>query len=187
MKKLLLLLVVFLIGSVGAFAFSFLSFPPPVKGGNVLVDAGIGFTRPAHGNLSIPPLRLNIEYALPAGVPISLGGFFAFHRNAYNWSGYGEWAWNHFTIAGRANWHWGFNVSWFDLYTGFMLGYQVNTNSYNGVAGNTGSYWENYYTDASRFFFSFQLGSHFYFTKKFGAFVEFGYPYWANAGLAFKF
>jgi hypothetical protein len=186
MKRLLLLLIVFIIGSAGAFAFDILSYPPPVSGGNILVDVGLGFTGAEYGSISVPPLRLSAEYALPVGVPISVGGFFAFHRNAYD-SYVGEWAWNHFTIAGRANWHWGFNVSWFDLYTGIMLGYQINTFSFDGKAGYTGSYWEDLYADDSHFLFSFQLGSHFYFTKTLGAFVEFGYPYWANVGLALKF
>jgi hypothetical protein len=188
MKKLLLLLVVFVVGSVGAFAFDILSYPPPVEGGNILVDVGLGFTGAEYGDISVPPLRASVEYALPVGVPISVGGFFAFHRNTYETFA-GEWAWNHLTIAARANWHWGFDVSWFDLYTGLMLGYTINSLSFDAKSGyaSLSSYYEDLYADDSHFLFSFQLGSHFYFTKIVGAFVEFGYPYWANVGIALKF
>ena len=40
---------------------------------------------------------------------------------------------------------------------------------------------------SSKFFWAFQVGSHFYFTRNIGAVVETGYPYWIKAGIAVKF
>jgi hypothetical protein len=186
MKKLLLLLVVFVIGTSGVFAFDILSYPPPVKGGNILVDVGLGFTGAEYGDISIPPLRANVEYALPVGVPISVGGLLAFHQNTYK-TFIGEWKWNHFAIGARGNWHWGIDVSWLDLYSGLFLGYVINSVSFNGNTGYTDSVWEDYYKEPSYFTVGVQIGSHFYFTEKIGLLVELGYPYWANIGLALKF
>jgi hypothetical protein len=182
MKKLLLLLVVFVIGATGVFAFDILSYPPPVKGGNILVDVGLGLTGVINGDISIPPLRANVEYALPVGLPISVGGLFAFHQNTYKHSTYGKWTWNHFAIGARGNWHWGIDVSWLDLYSGLFLGYVINTVSFDG---NNSS--EDEYKEPSYPALGVQVGAHFYFTEKIGLLVELGYPYWANIGVALKF
>jgi hypothetical protein len=183
MKKLLLLLVVFIIGASGVFAFDILSYPPPVRGGNILVDIGLGFTGTKHGDISIPPLRADVEYALPVGLPISVGGLVAFHQNKYDIYE-GEWTYNHFAIGARGNWHWGIDVSWLDLYSGLFLGYVINTVSFDG---NSGYPWEDFNKDPSYFALGVQIGAHFYFTEKIGLQVELGYPYWANIGVALKF
>jgi tetrahydromethanopterin S-methyltransferase subunit E len=178
MKKLLLLLIVFIVGSAGAFAFDILSYPPPVNGGNILVDIGIGLISAKDGDITIPPLRVSAEYALTAGVPISVGGLIAIHGSEYkNWGS--KLSWLYFTFGGRANWHWGLDVAWLDLYSGIFLGYQVV--SYDGP-----SYYEDHF-DYGGFTPGIQVGAHFYFTDKLGAFVEFGHPYWASIGLALKF
>jgi hypothetical protein len=180
MKKLLLLLVVFIIGAAGAFAvgFDILSYPTPVSGGNILVDVGIGFTGVEDGDMVIPPLRVSAEYALPVGVPISVGGLFAFHSTEYKYLG-SKLGWKYFTFGARGNWHWGLDISWLDLYTGIFFGYEV-------VSFDGSSAYEDLF-DYGGFAFGGQLGAHFYFTEMLGAFVEFGYPYWASLGLALKF
>jgi hypothetical protein len=186
MKKLLLLLVVFVIGASGVFAFDILSYPPPVKGGNILVDVGLGLTGVSgYGDITIPPLRADVEYALSVGLPISVGGLVAFHQSTRKWPGVGEWKWNNFAIGARGNWHWGIDVSWLDLYTGIFLGYVISSVSYDGPANSI--YGKDYYGDSGGFAPGGQLGAHFYFTNKIGLQVEFGFPYWASVGLALKF
>jgi hypothetical protein len=177
MKKLLLLLTVFIISSAGVFAFDVLSYPPPVTGGNIMVDLGIGFTSSDAGKIAIPPLRLSIDYALPVNVPVSVGGLFAFHRTQEKGAG-ATWRYSYWTFGARGNWHWGIDVSWLDLYTGIFLGYQAV--SYDLPKG---------YVDPGYggFTAGMQVGAHFYFTDLIGAFFEFGYPYWANLGVALKF
>jgi hypothetical protein len=71
-----------------------------------------------------------------------------------------------------------------------MLGYMINTFSFeadSGLSSGLVSSYEDAYLDESRFLFDFHVCSHFYFSGMFGAFVEFGYPYWASVGLALKF
>jgi hypothetical protein len=177
MKKLLLLLVVFIVGAAGAFAFDILSYPPPVRGGNIQADVGIGFTGARHGKIVIPPLRVSAEYALSAGVPISVGGLVAIHTTEYGYYALEDSGWTHFTFGARGNWHWAIEVPWLDLYTGLFLGYQVV--SYDGPGDDPYDY--------GGFEPGAQVGAHFYFTETVGAFAEFGYPYWFNLGLALKF
>jgi hypothetical protein len=176
MKKVLLLLAVLVLAGGVAFGFDIMSYPPPVDGGNILVDIGIGFTGAEYGDIVIPPLRLSAEYALPVGVPISVGGLFAFHSTEYKvWTD--KLGWNYITFGGRGNWHWGIDVSWLDLYSGLFLGYQIA--SYDGPSL--------YDYSVGGFTVGGQVGAHFYFTDMLGAMVEFGYPYWFNVGLALKF
>jgi hypothetical protein len=178
MKKLLLLLVVLVIGATGVFAvgFDILSYPPPVGGGNILVDVGIGFTG-VEGTMTIPPLRASVDYALPVNVPISVGGLFAIHGSKEKVPYFGTYGYTYVTFGGRGNWHWGLDVSWLDLYSGLFLGYQVV--SYDLPAGGQEPSYGGFTP-------GIQVGAHFYFTEMFGALVEFGHPYWANIGLAIK-
>ena len=180
MKKLLLVLVVFAIAGGAAFAYDPLGYPPPVDGGNLLIDAGLGLR--GMGNSSakwkVPPLFLHVEYALPVGVPISVGGMFAFYQYAWKPSG-NEYTWTDMNIAARGNWHFGFNVDWLDFYTGISLGYTVS--NVKVKPSNV-----NYNTNYGGFYFSYQVGAHFYFTKMIGVMVETGFPYWLKAGVAFK-
>jgi hypothetical protein len=180
MKKLFLLPVVFVLCGAGAFAqFNILSYPPPVEGGDLQIDVGIGITRPgSYGKIVVPPLRVSIEYDLPVKVPISVGGLVAYHRVKYETVS-GDTAWNNLGILARANWHWGFPVSWLDFYTGITMGYMGSFATGYNASWYGGAY--------NPFEIGAQAGAHFYFTKNIGAFAEFGYPYWINAGLALKF
>jgi hypothetical protein len=180
MKKFLLIFVVLAFVAGSAFAdFNILSFPTPVEGGDIMIDLGLGLRGiTSGGKWVVPPIFASVEYALPVGVPISVGGMFAFYQYKYDWYGYyGGWyhyKWTDMVFAVRANWHWGLDVKWLDLYTGLSLGYTVS------LASGGGS---NY----SGFYYAFQGGAHFYFTKVVGAVAEVGYPFWIKAGLALKF
>jgi len=183
MKKFCLALLVFLLIGSSAFAFDILSYPPPVDGGNVMVDTGIGLTAygSTYGKISIPPIFLNVEYALPVNVPISVGGFAAFYR--YNYRVYGDSGWQYTFLAfgGRADWHWGFDINWLDLYSGMWIGYKVFSS--NWVGGCYSSTAPSY----GGFDFGFQVGAHFYFSNNIGLVLESGYPFALKAGVALKF
>jgi len=185
MKKIVMVLLVLAVVGGSVFAFDPMSYPPPVKSGNVMLDLGIGLrsTGYSNANWKIPPLFVQAEYALPVGVPISVGGLFTISSYGYKWgpsNGNADWTWTDLTFAGRANWHWGFDVKWLDLYTGLSLGYTSSTYKSSNSAYDTG-------TNYSGFFFAGQLGAHFYFTNSVGVVAEFGYPYWFKVGLALKF
>jgi uncharacterized protein YgiM (DUF1202 family) len=186
MKKLILVLVVFAVVSGSAFAdFEILSFPPSVQGGSIMIDAGIGLRAlglTGH-KMTIPPLFVQGEYALPVGVPISVGAGISFGQWKWDYWGWGYKV-TYITPHFRANWHWGFDISWLDFYTGMSMGADIASVKWNE------SWMDNYTgsgTAKSRFFWAFQAGAHFYFSEHVGAMVETGYPYWLKAGIALKF
>jgi len=183
MKKYLFLLLVLLITCGSAFAFDILSYPPPINGGNIMVDAGIGLTAygSTYGTIAIPPVFFNMEYALPVGAPISVGGFGAFYRYNYRVVGNSGWQYTFFTFGGRADWHWGFDLSWLDLYSGVWIGYRVFMADWVGSGSG--------YTAPGYggFDFGFQAGAHVYFSNNFGVVLESGYPFALKIGAALKF
>ena len=211
MKKFFLTLLIYVLTCGSAFAFDILSYPPPITGGNVLVDAGIGLTAygSSYGNISIPPIFVNVEYALPVELPISVGGFAAFYRYNYRVIGNSGWQYTFLTFGGRADWHWGFDISWLDLYSGIWIGYNVFSADWVGSdSGNTtpttpthpglpyGSLLPKFqivsssgYTAPSYggFCYGFQFGAHFYFTNNIGLVLESGYPFALKVGAALKF
>ena len=150
-----------------------------------MIDVGIGLRDLGLSGhkMTIPPLFLQGEYALPVGVPISVGAGISFGQWKSNFWVYGYKV-TYITPYVRANWHWGFDISWLDFYTGFSLGADIASVKWNED-------WMHNYAGGgvakSRFFWAFQAGAHFYFSKYVGAVVETGYPYWIKAGIALKF
>jgi hypothetical protein len=174
--------LVLALGCGSAFAFDILSYPSSMAGGDLQVDIGVGYAFASLGGskLKIPPLAVNVDYALPVEVPISVGGIFGFYQY-----GYDSFAWSYthtyMVFGARANWHWGFDVKWLDLYSGLTLGYRYHRSRVEPDLSYAPTY------SYSGFAFGGQFGAHFYFTKTVGAVVEFGYPFVAKAGLALKF
>jgi hypothetical protein len=84
----------------------------------------------------------------------------------------------------RGNWHWGFDISWLDLYTGVSLGYYAFWMDYK-LGSAYGSGYKPIEYNYSWFAYGGQLGAHFYFIKNCGAMVELGFPI-MRVGLAFK-
>ncbi|MDR2478880.1 MAG: hypothetical protein LBD48_06150 [Treponema sp.] len=80
MKKLIGLFILIVCFGGSAFAFDINSYPPPVSGGNILIDAGPGIGLGFAGSLKIPPLFVQAEYALPK-IPISVGAGLSFWQN----------------------------------------------------------------------------------------------------------
>ena len=191
MKKIILVLLVFAVVTGSAFAdFDIMSFPPPVQAGNIMIDAGIGMRLYSYLDMSIPPLFVQVEYALPVELPISVGAGISFGQWKYKYSFWGFtssdylYTVTYITPHLRANWHWGFDIPWLDFYTGISLGANIasvkwNDSSYSSYTGIS--------TSSNSFFFAFQAGAHFYFKENVGAMVETGYPYWLKAGIALKF
>jgi len=186
MKKIVLIILIFAVVTGAAFAFDILSYPPPLRGGgSVMLDAGIGyiytpwsFVSLVIGEVYIPPLFLNVEYALPIKVPISVGGGVAFTQ----WNFY-DYTLSQITPYANANWHWGFDASWLDLYTGLSIGYNIVTLKWSDdYYGTRYSAW-----GSNTFHWGTHVGAHFYFAKFFGAMAEVGYPFLIKIGLAFKF
>jgi hypothetical protein len=91
MKKVILVLAVFLIAGSAAFGFDLTSYPPPIEGGDILIDVGIGYASAlgysgSGTSMKIPPIFAQVEFALPVSVPISVGGMISFWQ--YGWEYY---------------------------------------------------------------------------------------------------
>jgi len=185
MKKLTLVLLIIAIVGGSTFALDLLEYPPPVTGGDILIDIGIGFgVFGASGwNMRIPPLDAAVEYCMPIPVPISVGGSFTFFQYGWN-TGDHSWTYNFMIFAGRANWHWNFDIDWLDFYTGLSMGYQSFTANYSGPDKTWASSAYNWGYDG--LYWAAQAGGHFYFTKNIGVMAEVGYPLLIKTGLALK-
>ncbi|GHV84722.1 hypothetical protein AGMMS50230_03300 [Spirochaetia bacterium] len=183
MKKLVILLVLCAVLAGGLFAFDPMAYSLPVKSGNILVDAGLGyqFGITSGYKMSIPPIFVSAEYALPK-IPLSVGVLAAFSRYKYDFPGY-SFSYNitYFTIGARGNWHWNLPVENLDLYTGIFLGYEVASAK---ISDDRYS-WANFSAD-NKLRIGGQVGAHYYFTKNIGAMLEIGYPF-LKAGVALKF
>ena len=185
MKKIVLVLLILAVTAGTAFAFEILSYPPPLAGGgSLMLDAGIGvlytpwsIVGAIIGKIRIPPLFLNVEYALPIKVPISVGGGVSFSQ----WNFSNDYRLTQITPYTRASWHWGFDAKWLDFYTGISLGYNIVTVQWRSDYTGSRSTW------GSSFNYGTHVGAHFYFSKVFGAVAEVGYPFLIKVGLAFKF
>ena len=191
MKKLLLVLLIFAVFAGSAFALDFdlMSYPPPVEGGNILVDVGIGFAYfGLDGKMVLPPIFLQGEYALPT-LPLSvgIGGSFATRKEEFGlFSSDALMRYTLITFGARANWHWGFDIDWLDLYTGISLGWLMQRVKYEPEALDAWADTMGIKPKNGWFDYGFQVGAHFYFTQNIGAVVEVGFPY-LKAGLALKF
>jgi len=186
MKRVLFLFLAFVMAGGFAFSVDLMEYPPPLEGGNILVDAGVGyaFASGLGATIKIPPVVASAEYCLPTGVPISLGALAGFYQFEWRYLGTASWVetWTYATFGARANWHWNIDASWLDLYTGAFVGYTYfkwssDSRPYDG-------YIQPYYGGID---FGGQVGAHFYFTKHIGAVLEFGFPFAAKAGVALKF
>ncbi|MDR1216035.1 MAG: porin family protein [Treponema sp.] len=190
-KKSLLVLVLAAIVAGGAFAQEakwYNSYAPGIDGSNLLVNVGIGFGILPY-KMSLPPISASIEYA-GLKIPLSIGGYFgiAGYDEDVGFTNYSA------TMTGfgaRAAWHFGLLEN-LDTYVGLNLGWMIYSqkvhtpeikNSYGGTpAIDT----EN---DLSAFFYGFNIGARYFFTKNIGVYVELGYSAIsvASAGLSLKF
>jgi hypothetical protein len=175
------------IGCGSVFAFDIMSYPPPVKGGNLMVDAGLGLGIRNYegGKMKIPPLFAQVDYALP-NIPITLGGYISYYQYVWETGLLTDdytYTWNYVPILFRANWHWGLDVKWLDLYSGLNLGYIVFWDNVEYPSGST----KPRAYDYSGFDWGLTVaGARFYFSDKIGAMAELGYPNF-KIGVTFKF
>jgi hypothetical protein len=114
MKKLILIPMILMIMGGALAALDLFTYPPPLEGGDILIDAAIGYASAlgysgSGTNLKIPPVSAGVEYALPVQVPISVGGVVAFWRYGWEYYNYG-YTWTYIVGGARANWHWNFDI-----------------------------------------------------------------------------
>jgi hypothetical protein len=180
--------VVVLCGSLSA--FDIMSYPPSVEGGNIIVEAGAGISASTYSNWTgvIPPLFVDVDYLLPK-IPLSVG--LGVSYSSYHWE-YGSKKdaaifETLLPIMLRAMWHWGFNTSRLDFYTGFTAGYQLAFLGGEDYKDLKDAGWDSFIKSNAGFYYSFGLGLRYYFgeAKKFGLKLEAGYPM-TKLGLSVK-
>jgi hypothetical protein len=156
----------------------------PVRLGTWVINAGIGPGAHYFGNgVGFgPALKASFEagmWDLGPGV-VTLGGETAFsffsHHYGDNWNE----SWLNFFIAGRAAYHYGWDVEGLDTYGGIPLGLGFCAHGGGDEPGNSG------YTPVYPYV-GFFFGASYFFTKNIGINGEVGYnSTHANIGVVFK-
>jgi hypothetical protein len=175
-----LLLFGITISSVSALDFT--AYPDSLKKGNFIINAGIGFGTPLYGDMTIPPISVSVDYALPiGGLPFTVGALGGFNMSQYKAVGY-KWTYTGIAIAGRMGYHPDFGVKNLDPYVDIALGYYIYTGKSDLSGGLTP-------TSYSTFYWGGNLGARYFFIPNLGAFLELGYSAlsYVTAGVAIKF
>jgi len=180
MKRIVLILVLAFVVGGGLFAVDWKSYPDSIQPGNFLINVGVGLGE-VYGDAVIPPLSLIVDYGLPiGGLPFTVGGMFSFATSKDRYMAV-DWEYTYMVFAARLSYHPDFGVKKLDAYATLTLGYYIwSWKVPSGVY--KGSY------DDGAFYFGGNLGARYFFTEKFGAFLELGYSSltYATIGLAIK-
>ncbi|MCL2186879.1 MAG: hypothetical protein FWB86_13660 [Treponema sp.] len=189
MKKKIIVALLILVAFVGsASAFDFMSAADGIKDSSIFVNIGVGIGALSPYEMIIPPLTASVEYMLPIGIPLSLGGFFSFALNGdgnkSTYRGYYQDTVMAFGLKGA--WHIDLGLKNLDLYIHVVLGYMLweRTNEY--------TYWSTPYKATytyDTFYYGAGVGVRFFFTDAIGVWLEAGYSAltFASLGLALKF
>jgi len=187
-KRVFVFLVLAVIAAGGVFALDtdwWKSYAPGIEESIILVNAGIGLGVLPY-KLSLPPISASVEYKLPIKLPISVGGYFgvAGYKEDY---GLGNYSGTMIGIGARGAWHFNFLKN-LDTYVGLNLGWMIWNETYEWTnSWDNKTYTDDY--DYSTFYYAFNIGARYFFTKNIGAYLEVGYSpiSIASLGLALKF
>jgi hypothetical protein len=191
-KKIVLVLILGCLLSGGVFAFDPASYPDVIDEGDILINVGVGFGTPLYGNMSIPPLSVSVDYALPiGGYPFTVGGLVGFNQSKYEWNSAGvygyKFTYTGIAMAGRFGYHPDFEVDNLDVYATIALGYYIYT-ARTEYTGNWGGITQTPASSYSRFYYGLNVGARYFFTGNIGAFAELGYSAlsYVTAGITIK-
>jgi hypothetical protein len=190
-KKMVLVAVLVMISAGGLFALDWQAFPDPIKPGNFMINAGIGFGAPLQGSMVIPPLTASVDYAMPVGLPFTVGALVGFttSEDTYTAGPYGYTAdYTGFAMAGRFGYHPDLGVKNLNVSATIALGYYLYTAkaSYNDWPDALAKIKPK---DYSQFYLGLNIGGRYFFTNNVGAFLDLGYSAltFVTAGVTFKF
>ncbi|MDR2178499.1 MAG: hypothetical protein LBP20_10745 [Treponema sp.] len=194
MKKFVLAAVLAAAAAGGAFGQAWYnSYAPGIEGSKIFVNGGIGFGVLPY-KMSLPPISASAEYALDK-IPLSVGAYFGITGYNEELSAHSSYKGSLTGFGAKASYHFNF-IKNLDPYVSLTLGWLVYKQE---VKSSYTSYSSPSYTpktttvtaenDLSTFFYGFNLGARYFFTKNIGAYVELGYSAVsvASAGLALKF
>ncbi|MCL2186883.1 MAG: hypothetical protein FWB86_13680, partial [Treponema sp.] len=187
-----LLILVAFVGS--ASAFDFLSAADGIKDSSIFINLGVGFGVGLYSDIVIPPVQASVEYLLPIGIPLSVGGFFemGMWTNNGNVTTYvGKYDETRMAFGGKVSWHVDLGLKNLDLYVSLKLGYMLwsVTNDYTDWSYSSGYYRRKVESSYDDLFYGFALGARYFFTDAIGIYLEAGYSLvsFVNLGLAVKF
>jgi hypothetical protein len=200
MKKILVVVMILVcLSGTQVFADENSKFPSSLASGNIIANVGIGQNSQVlsarGGSIVVPPLSLSVEYALPIGIPLSVGATIGFATSQqHGGSGPGKFThtWSVFSLGGKVAYHFNWAIRGLDAYTALTLGADIlNANS---------DYNESYFSgetaikpsagdDDTSVLFGLELGARFFFNTHFGVFIEEGFNTFTylRSGLVFKF
>jgi hypothetical protein len=191
MKKLMLLSVLAAVAAGGAFGQAWYnSYAPGIEGSKVFINAGVGYGLLPY-KMSLPPISASVEYGL-AKIPLSFGVYFGITGYDEELSAYSSYKGTMTGFGARASYHFNFLKN-LDPYASLTLGWLVYSQEVKatvpGVPGYTEDRTATAENDLSTFFYGFNVGARYFFTKNIGAYAELGYSAVSvvNAGLSLKF
>lgn len=186
-----------------------------IEDGDIIVRGDIGagahFKKlPYDGSMKVPYLEASVEYIKKlSGLPFGFGGFIGYSQDKMSEStSYGvldvpDYEWkgemNYINIGALANYHIQLPVEKLDVYAGLRLGLEfwnwkvdyeyASSCEYDYV--NNKYIWqtskESIKKNGTNFYGGLNLGASYFFTEKFGANLEVGYPAFIKVGGTAKF
>ena len=155
----------------------FNSFSPSVADNRIFINAGIGLGPTGAYDRGIPPISASLAFRVSDTLPITVGatGIFTTWRPPILW---GDITVMNIGIGARVMYHFNFARN-FDSYLGLNVGYVFQR--VTGTGFHQGS--------ASFVFYSTIVGARFFFTDRFGVYMEAGASnlQFLSVGLAMKF
>lgn len=179
-----------LLATLFAFGFLMVNAQDFEKGTKVLnLGLGLGgnyysaWSGASHTPLLAGSFDVSVMDGLLGEGSLGIGGYIGYQSAKYDYSGGYGWKLTNMLIGPRGTFHYPL-VDKLDTYAGLLLGYHIVNWKYTGDWGGI----ENNSTGNSVYFSGF-VGARYYFTPKFGAYLELGSGSLglANIGVALKF
>ena len=163
MKKFALILALFVLIGTAAFSQDFLAFPDNIQAGNIMVSPLVNLGS-YYGLAMLFGAGCSVEYALPIGLPIIVGG----EASVNITTGYG-WSPMAIPIMLKGSYHPNLGIENVDIYATLKLGYSLGMwlNAPSTVKGGGG------------FSYGTNLGARYFFSKNMAVYGELGWDYYA--------
>ena len=139
-----------------------------------------GYSGSTHTPLINAAFDVSVKNVFDDKGAIGIGGYFGYQSAKWS-SGAYSWTLSNMVIGPRGTLHYQF-VDKLDTYAGLLLGYHVVNWKYTGYTVNPDN-------GSSEVYFSGFVGARYYFSNKFGAYIELGSGALGNAnvGVSLKF
>jgi len=178
-NKGLFILALVTLATGGAFAQG---YAPVVADNNFFINAGVGFGPTGGYNLGILPLSASVDFKLPIGLPITVGGIVTYTTWKFSVNAISV-TYTNIGLGGRAMYHLNL-IDKLDTYAGLTLGYAMQSAKMEtGISYDTS-------TEAKSFFlWGGNIGARYFFTNLIGAYLELGYSslQYVSIGASIKF